>query len=210
MYAKTNIISDNSILYRNSIGGYPILPKGYSWPRCPESNKKMVLFLQSDLEFQGSKNYHLIIFMSPEVNEIPSFDYLENGKPLPELFWEKRVQHFKVILFTGEEELSKEQDQYLVYQELIWTDSQDSSSIKLGGVPNWIQDPENHDGPNHEKLSLLVEIPENFTFPKQESAPEQPDSFSAEDYCLFLGNHVYIFGSIEFKNPEATWVTVQN
>ena len=55
----------------------------------------MVLFFQFDVrpEFGLSvaPGSHLLAFMSPEVNEIPSFDFVADGAPLPERFWEKQL-----------------------------------------------------------------------------------------------------------------------
>lgn len=59
-------------------------------------------------------------------------------------------------------------------------------------------------------MRLLSQISENFPFPKLPSAPSQPDSFSRDDYCLFLGNEVYIFACVDQCNERAIWITVQN
>lgn len=197
---------------RNSIGGYPVVPEGYDWPLCLKTNSKMVLFLQVDLphEMGVGSDSHLSLFMSPEINDIPSFDYIPAGSRLPAQFWEKREQHFKAYFFNGEGTTFHESDQYLKYQKLEKQELNSSRHIRIGGSPDWIQEPELPVGPNGENFQFVMQIPENYRFPQKPNAPEQPDSFSSTDYCLFLGNQIYIFVSKEIENPEAVWIVVQN
>jgi hypothetical protein len=42
------------------------------------------------------------------------------------------------------------------------------------------------------------------------AAPRQPDSFSNDDYCLLLGNEVYIFACEAQCDLRAVHVVVQN
>jgi hypothetical protein len=197
---------------RCSIGGYPVLPSGYQWPECPKSSKKMVLFLQVDLpgDIGLGEGMHLSIFMSPEINEIPSFEFIPKGGRLPPNFIDKREKHFKAYIFKGNGVVSDENDQYLVYQQLEISEFGSSTDIKIGGEPDWLQDPEVPIGPNGEEFKFVLQIPEGYGFPKKPGAPEQPDSFSYNDYCLFLGNQIYVFASKEMDDPESVWIVVQN
>ncbi len=65
--------------------------------------------------------------------------------------------------------------------------------MRFGGSPYWIQDPVYPIGPIGEVFKLLLQISDGYAFPKQNDAPEQPDCFSSENYCLFLGNEVFVF-----------------
>jgi hypothetical protein len=97
-YALPELLPDDKVAYRDSIGGSPVLPAGQKWPVCPKSGERMVLFFQFDIrpEFAlpVASGSHLSVFMSPHVNEIPTFNFIPSGKRLPERFWEGREPHF--------------------------------------------------------------------------------------------------------------------
>ena len=59
-------------------------------------------------------------------------------------------------------------------------------------------------------MKLLIQIPENYAFPMADGAEEQPDSFSNSDYCLFLGNQLYLLGCTKQCDPLALWPVLQN
>lgn len=65
--------------------------------------------------------------------------------------------------------------------------------FKIGGHPSWAQDTELHTCCCGAEMRFLCQIPEDFPFRKRPEAPSQPDSFSANDYALFLGNSIYLF-----------------
>ncbi len=209
-------VTDETVRYRDSIGGYPILPKGYDWPLCPQSQEEMVLFMQFDvspeLGIPALAGMHFAVFMSPKINEIPSFDFLSPGAPLQQRFWDKREPHCKVFLFPRTEGNQLDRcERHLQYLQLTFAPGDATpGQITVGGSPSWVQDPEMHSGPQGEELHFLCEIPDDYAFPKRPQAPEQPDSFSSQDYCLFLGNYCYFFGVPAIDHPEAIWLTVQN
>lgn len=203
---------DDHIKVKNSIGGYPIVPRGYAWPICQQSQKKMVFFLQLDLpkSMGFGDDAHLSIFMSPAINEIPSFDYILDGKRLPDDYWIKRESHFKAYFFKGESDTLNDIDPYLEYQELKLGEGDPFEDIQLGGDPDWLQSPQFPLGSKGEKFEFILQIPENYRFPQRSDIPAQPDSFSNTDYCLFLGNQIYLFISKEIDDPEAVYIVVQN
>jgi hypothetical protein len=82
--------------------------------------------------------------------------------------------------------------------------------LKVGGQPSWAQGPEVHRCSCGAAMRFLCQIPENWPFPKLPKAPKQADSFSADDYCLFLGNEVYLFACEAQCDPRAVHVVVQN
>jgi len=59
-------------------------------------------------------------------------------------------------------------------------------------------------------MRFVCQAPENWRFAKKPEAPEQPDSVSANDYILFLGNEVYVFACEAQCDPRAVHVVVQN
>lgn len=221
MAAIPQPVEDESVVHRDSIGGYALLPKDESWPLCPASGKHMVLFLQLDLRAEFGlglpEGWHLSVFMSPEVNEIPSFEFPEADELLDEKFWEQREPHCRVFLHHRDQESrSKRIDPYLAYRRLefhhldVSSDSPHSTDIVVGGGPAWLQDPQVPASPHGDPLLFLMQVPENYPFPRRQDAPEQPDSFSAADYCLFLGNSVYVFAVPGNDHPESVWITVQS
>lgn len=76
--------------------------------------------------------------------------------------------------------------------------------FKIGGLPNWFNEPSRSNTcACGARMRFLCQIPENFAFPKTADAPSQPDSFSYDDYCLFLGNAIYIFACEARCHPHA-------
>ena len=206
-------LASNAEPTRDSIGGYAFLPESVPYPICPESEKPMVLFFQfeirSDFGLSVAPGSHLLAFMSPSVNEIHSFDWAKSGEPLADAFLRDRLKHFKLFVFGPEVKLSPAAtpDPYLVHQKLEFAPNADPSDpfLFVGGEPRWYQDEESHPG-----FDFLCQLSESYPFAKQENAEEQPDSFSDDDYCLFLGNSTYLFTRPEPKDPEEVWVVLQN
>lgn len=173
----------------------------------------MVLFFQFDVapEFglALAAGSHVVAFMSPAVNEIDTFDRVRAGASLPDRFWEKRLQHFKLYVFDPKTPLvaHADADPYLVAKELVFAanDDPDDPFLFVGGEPRWYQDEELHPG-----FEFICQLSENYPFEKQASAPEQPSTFSDSDYCLFLGNATYLFTRADPTHPEEVWIALQN
>ena len=178
--AIPQVVSADAEPVRDSLGGYAFLPEAIRWPVCPTSGKAMVLFFQFDvrLEFGLSvaPGSHLVVFMSPDVNEIDTIDAVPSGDALPERFWQQRLEHFKVFLFGADEVLvpSPRPDPYLVHKRLEFELQDDPCDpfLFVGGEPRWYQDPELHPG-----FDFLCQLSEDYPFRKRESAPQQPDHF---------------------------------
>jgi hypothetical protein len=82
--------------------------------------------------------------------------------------------------------------------------------FKVGGQPSWAQTPEVHRCCCGAEMRFLCQVPDGYPFPKRPDAPAQPDSFSDDDYCLFLGNEVYLFACEAQCDPRAVHPVVQN
>jgi hypothetical protein len=199
--------------HRDSFGGYPFLPRGVAWPVCPASGQPMVLFFQFDVRPEFglalAPGSHVAVFMSAATNEIPTFDFPGHGATLEDRHWKARLDHFKAYVFGPGADLVAQPsaDPYLVHQTLSFTEEEKPRDpfFVVGGAPRWYQDPEEHPG-----FSFVCQLSENFEFPQQPSAAEQPSSFSSEAYCLFLGNSVYLFARPEPVHAEEVWIVVQN
>ncbi len=211
--AKPTPVSDDAAP-RDSIGGRPYLPVGAAWPVCETSGKRMVLFFQFDVRAEFALSLavgsHFAVFMSPDVNEIATFDFVGHGKELPEAFWEKRLQHFKVFVWNPDVSLvaHADSDPYLVPHALGFEEASTAPRVEhlsIGGNPRWIQDPELHPG-----FDFVCQLSDSFPFLKRESAPKQIDSFSKHAYCLFLGNDAAFFTRAKPTHPEEVWIALQN
>ena len=198
---------------RDSIGGYPFLPAGMAWPLCPKSGKRMVLFFQLDVRAEFglalAAGSHLAVFMSPEVNEIVTHEFVKDGAPLPERFWERREPHFKTFVFGSEVALvaASEADGHIEHARLDFVLDEDPNDpfLAIGGEPRWYQDPENHPG-----FAFVCQLSEDFPFTRRARAPKQPFTFSNDAYSLFLGNSSYFFTRPVPAHEEEVWVVLQN
>jgi hypothetical protein len=189
----------------------------------------MVLFFQLDirpefgLPFKNSS--HLLVFMCPKHSEPPDLPTPTNddGLPLPPAYWDTTSNgHFSLLLFRPTEMKSSGQldpfiEPYQLQFEFASEHVQDFSDFqvgaydfKVGGVPGWMNyqiDKRCSCGGN---MQFLCQVPVDFGFKKTSTAPQQPDSFSANEYCLFLGNQVYIMACERQCDPRAVIADCDN
>jgi len=199
-----------------SMGGNPMLPRGELAPECRRCGRKMILFFQFDLEERFglplAAGSHLVVMMCPVCNEIPSFVRYAEGI-LPAAFWRETEGHFFAALYAPDDERGEVETPAILerfdlsFERVGGRDS--AERLTVGGEPSWIQAPERYSCACGAPLSFVCQLSENFRFPKRADAPEQPDSFSADDYCLFLGNETYVFACSKGCSPRAIWITVQ-
>lgn len=213
---------------RSSVGGYPILADGQEWPRCKLCGLREVLFFQMDLPGESGLPFaagsHLLVFMCPKHNEIPALGSdVASGGRLPDGYWDRNEGHYRLILNPpGVPEVVHEREPHLIYSEMVLHADEEAASgpeapylygsegFKVGGIPSWAQDPEEHRCSCGAAMAFICQVPLDHGFLKDEQADSQPDSFSTEEYCLFLGNEVYIFGCNSQCGPLSVWAVVQN
>jgi hypothetical protein len=82
--------------------------------------------------------------------------------------------------------------------------------FKVGGQPAWALAPEVHRCCCGAEMRFICQVPLDWPFAKLPEAPEQPDTFSNDDYSLFLGNETYVFACEAQCDPRAVHVVVQN
>jgi len=202
---------------RSSVGTSPWIPTGTTIPNCSECGESMLLFLQIELEEKHALPFYtgsqLVVCMCPGCNEIPSFDEFVPGK-LEDMYWDNYEGHFFIAMYTsGRELVTHELKKFLKPFEMEFIKEEGalshSENIRVGGDPFWLQDAEANICSCGSEMKLICQVPENFAFEKLTSAPEQPDSFSSDDYCLFLGNETYIFGCVSQCSERAVKVVVQ-
>jgi hypothetical protein len=85
-----------------------------------------------------------------------------------------------------------------------------ADGLKLFGEPYWLQNPETHVCACGAPMKLMLQVPENYGFDMSEGAPQQPNSFSRTQYCLFLGNQLYLLACAKQCHPLALWPVLQN
>ncbi len=188
---------------RNTVGGAPLLPSGSQVPHCAQCQTRMTLFFQLDLPAEAGPHAgaHLLAFMCPNHNDVGKF--CEDGQR-PESFWEDETGAFSLLLFTSVQELvAHDEDPYLVSHELLMNDSDEEVTtydgiesgedvFKVGGVPFRANNEVRAECGCGCPMSFVCEVPDGYGFLRKPDAPEQADSFSVNDYCLFLGNIVCI------------------
>jgi hypothetical protein len=135
---------------------------------------------------------------------------------LPDNYWDITDGHYLLRLLPPETPLkSGSMENRLALRNLRPTIREDSEaeplmSFKLLGHPTWAQYPENHTCCCGQPMRLLLQIPENVGFDMAPGAPKQPNSFSESQYCLFLGNELYLLACTGQCHPLALWPVLQH
>ena len=211
---------------RDTVGGSPFLPDVDALPCCRICGAPLVLFLQFDIRREFALPFregsHLLAFMCPNHNEIPSVPSDYDDAPLPDRFWDTDDGHYSLLLLPpGQSQTTAPLDQHIAAFRLTFQESEEdvqsfddfdvgSLDFKIGGVPGWMNYAINKTCPCGGQMAFICQTPDGFGFRKTESAPEQPDAFSATEYCLFLGNQVYILGCDRQCDPRALIAVCDN
>jgi hypothetical protein len=182
----------------------------------------MVLFFQFDLADEFGLPFapgsHLTVFMCPVDNEAPE-QFRKHRLPLQ--FWKRRRQidgkkrFYELVLHKpGTRKQAHPVEASLVSRGLQFTPKPEvltgAQGFKAGGHPFWVQGPNYYQCPCGAETRFLCQLPENFPFRNTPEAPKQPDTFSGNDYSLFLGNVVYLLAREAQCNPSAVHPVVQN
>ncbi|GIE30415.1 hypothetical protein Ait01nite_034600 [Actinoplanes italicus] len=197
---------------RNTAGGRPILAPGQSWPVCT-CGERMAFFFQIDVpddvpDFGGE---HLLVFQCPVHNEAAF-----GPARLPDRYWETPsggydMAHWRFLRHRGGD-VADVEDEVMQPRRLVLRAAgpDDEWDFRVGGEPAWIQGEEKYTCACGAELAFLVQIPENYGFPKLPEAPRQPDTFDSNAYGLLLGNMVYILACPDRCDPAAAWPANQN
>ncbi|GIE77334.1 hypothetical protein Aph02nite_32840 [Actinoplanes philippinensis] len=197
---------------RDTVGGWPVLDAGQSWPECT-CGRRMALFFQIDVPadvavFGGE---HLLVFQCPVHN-----DAAFGPARLPERYWETPLggndtAFWRILRHRGDV-VAAEPDPTLQPLRLVLREAgpDDEWEFRVGGEPDWIQGPEEHTCACGAALEFLAQVPEDFGFPKRPEAPEQIDCFDSDAYGLFLGNMVYLLACPRRCDAAAAWPVNQN
>lgn len=218
------VVSDAASERRDFIGGAPLLQADEA-AACRLCGRGLVPFLQLDLRGEFGLPFkagsHLVVMMCPLHNEIPDSD-LASPSELPPAYWELGSGHYLLRLYPPSVALvSGPVDRHLRAAGLSFEPEAEtiravggfligSEGFKIGGTPSWAQVPECHVCCCGAEMAFIGQVPLDHPFPKLPEAPEQPDTFSSDDYCLFLGNETYLFACPRQCHPGAVWPVLQN
>ncbi|MBF9130271.1 hypothetical protein I0C86_15090 [Plantactinospora sp. S1510] len=205
---------------RNTIGGWPILDPGQTWPAC-RCGTQMALFFQLDipLDVPTFGGDHLLAFQCPRHNEacfpprdrqLPALYWDQPPPPNKMSFWRILRQRAGVRAASADPHLQPLRLTLERAEEVSDRHGNGASAFKVGGLPAWIQGPENYRCACGTELAFLCQVPENVGFPKRPEAEPQIDSFSAAEYGMFLGNEVYLLACPARCDPAAVWPVNQN
>ena len=192
---------------RDTLGGWPVLDPDTPWPACP-CGAPMVLFFQLDLppDVAVLGGEHLLAFQCPQHNEAC---FPPDEQQLPPRYWDRPPPPndfpFWRFLLQRAGVVSATADPVLQALRLTLEPGESDWAITVGGEPRWSQDPEHYRCSCGSDLVYLLGIPDSFGFPQQPGAPQQPDTFSAVEYCMFLGNSVYLLACPVRCDPAALW-----
>lgn len=213
------------------VGGQPHLPAASVWPRCRLCATDMVAFIEVVLRSFESSPFavgsRLQIFACREHDDIPGtiysdytpFQTASRTRTLPQEYWKISDGHYLIRLLPPDEKtVASGSESRLVTRFLtaIEAESHPADSmempvnLQLFGEPFWQQDPEDHECCCGTAMALLIQFPDGYEFPMAAGAPEQPNSFSPTDYCLFLGNQVSLFACTKQCHPQAIWPILQS
>jgi hypothetical protein len=144
------------------------------------------------------------------------FGSLSMSKRLPNTYWEITDGHYLLRLLPPQALVKSRASEYrLALQNVQMTEHHDSEAeplmaLKLFGYPSWAQEPENHLCCCGQPMRLLLQIPESVGFDMTNGVPQQPNSFSCSQYCLFLGNELYLLACTAQCHPLALWPVLQH
>src|SRR5262245_45879695 len=79
-------------------GGKPIVAGDQTWPHCKLCKQRMSFFFQLDIEKESDlplkPGSHLLVFMCPTHNDMPSAMLELGERDLPEGFWKHDFGHY--------------------------------------------------------------------------------------------------------------------
>jgi hypothetical protein len=219
------VSTDNSSSDCGCIGGRPGLPVGDRWPLCEICGDELVLFFDIQLPESAQSPFipysRLQVYACREHDDISGTiysDYERSNqvalvKQLPPEFWKISDGHYLLRLLSPIEdtELGKQEDR-LEKKFLKARESAEGCThgLKLFGEPDWLQDPEVHICACGAPMALILQVPDGYGFQMMPNATEQSNSFSNSQYCLFLGNQLYLLGCTSQCNAHALWPVLQN
>lgn len=215
-------------IIRSSIGGYPVLPTGETWPLCTEDacGQRMSLFLQAEVE----DRFNLLFATGSTLSVFQClahddpFEDLDTKSPtkakpcLPDRYWEHA--NYALYFTAPGGQRSADMEPHVTYSQLTFAaepepkprsiEALNYKQIKIGGSPFWIQRPKLWHCSCGAEMAFLCSVPEDLNYPRTAGSPRQPNVYSEGYHRLFLGLSTYIFACKAHCNPRAVVAVRQN
>lgn len=219
------VSTTNSTSDCGCIGGAPELPVGDPWPLCGICGDEMVLFFNIRLPELAQSPFiprsRLQVFACREHDDISGTiysDYIRSNqisfvKQLPPEFWNISDGHYLLRLLLPAEATEAGKPEGRLEQRFLTARGSApgcTHGLKLFGEPDWLQDPEVHVCACGAPMALILQVPDGYGFQMMPNALGQPNSFSNSQYCLFLGNQLYLLACTSQCNAKALWPVLQN
>jgi hypothetical protein len=207
------------------IGGTPELPVDTEWPRCRLCDDRMVAFFEiripklQGVPFQAGSRLQAFAcrqhddIAGPIYADYAQFTTASQSPKLPPNYWDITDGHYLLRLIPPAATThAPDHEERLVRNWIVAQQLSDEAAdgFKLFGEPYWLHDPETHVCACGAPMKLLLQMPGNYGFDMSDAAPQQPNSFSRTQYCLFLGNQLYLLACVNECHPLALWPVLQN
>jgi len=225
-YIEVEPKQEQAAASRITVGGSPIVSLGQDWPECGLCKAPMVFFFQLDIDkssdLQLKPGSHLLVFMCPIHNDIPSRLMEYGDRTLPEKDWDWDFGHYALILNKpSKTEVKLDQAnplqlisfKYRELEEVIDWDGRTergSAGFKLGGVPLWEGEAEFPTCCCGAEMVFVCQVPPGFGFPKLKGAAEQAECLMPGNYYLFMGLSVYLFACKDQCTPRSLYPVAQD
>ena len=209
---------------RHFIGGAPRIPAGEPLPACQLCNATMTFYIQ--LAFPRDHvwaGWSLAVFgcadcanedtLIPEMLRVPL-----RGADIPDGFLTSYQNNFRFLAFSDDEATPRQYEHRVRFKRLELTSSKKGAmpGWKLNGVPDWLLEdeaPASYGG--RFPMVFLLQLGGGYEFETVENAPRQmdvgldglPTLAERSSYQLFLGNVVYLFGTMDANPPMVYAIT---
>ncbi len=208
------------------VGGTPKLPAGTKPPVCSLCGKEESFLFQ--VAFPAGHPWagrSLALFFCLDcfghkycIPEMPPHTTLA-GAEIPEGFLDRYQRNFRVLVFDTADGVPMEGFQRrAAFREIVWTKERQSASADFlaGGKPVWIMGQDETPGlyAGEHPFQLLLQLREDFRFPREEGAPAQYSPFAPGNlspfpwYDLFARDRIYFWGTEAGGEPKV-YISVQ-
>jgi hypothetical protein len=192
------------------VGGRPKIPEGTDFSLCNMCGARQGFFLQvafpPKTPWAGSS---LAIFHCTSCVDddylIPGMLKNPRGAHVPLKFLRHYQTNFRFVTFdTAKGRLRIDYSERVAFRRISMEPSPKPTlkQHKIGGVPSWVMEDEAPASTDTGNMDFLLQLLPGLTFPILDGAPRQreldltgvPAESPNEEYQLFIGNALYLFG----------------
>jgi hypothetical protein len=186
----------------------------------------MVFYFQLDFlkafELPLRSNSHMLVFMCPLHNDMPTEMIDNTDGRLPDQYWQKTFGHYALILNQpNSQEKSCPKEQMIVEKSLSFESEEEdvawdghnehgTPGFKIGGVPSWRGEQIDLECCCRGEMIFVCQVPAKFGFEKTSKAPTQPAAVATNQYTLFLGKDTSIFACKNQCSPFSLYAVTDS